>query len=159
MALKLARSYDPEVAYLGSLRAFLAALHPALLERDLWGFHTLRECFGIDAGSALYAPDSYGGARHAQILRDAQEIEPRSGCVESNVYRERGRSGRPASIIRQRGQLLSDELLGGIGFDFAAVPEFYKTELKAFFAWRLSRPQSRHYLWYTQGGPVDPFLC
>ena len=26
MALKLARSYDPEVAYLGSLRAFLAAL-------------------------------------------------------------------------------------------------------------------------------------
>lgn len=67
MALKLAQSCDPEVAYLGSLRAFLIAVHPALLERDLWGFQTLRECFGIDAGSALYAPAGYGEARHAQI--------------------------------------------------------------------------------------------
>src|SRR4051795_10295567 len=157
MALKLARSYDPEVAYLGSLRAYLTALHPALLERDLWGFHTLRECFGIDAGSALYAPDGYGEARNAQILRDAQEIEPKSGPVESNTHGGRGRKGRPASIVRQRGQTLPDTLLGGIGFDFAAVPEVYKTELKAFFAWRLSRPQSRHYRWYTRAVQLIPF--
>jgi hypothetical protein len=136
MALTLARSCDPDVAYLGSLRAFLTALHPALLERDLWGFHTLRECFGIDAGSALYAPDGYGEARQAQILRDAQEIEPNRGRVERSTHGGRGRKGRPASIVRQRGQTLPDALLGGIGFDFAAVPEFYKTELKAFFAWR-----------------------
>ena len=159
MALTLARSCDPDVAYLGSLRAFLTALHPALLERDLWGFHTLRECFGIDAGSALYAPDGYGEARQAQILRDAQEIEPNRGRVERSTHRGRGRKGRPASIVRQRGQTLPDALLGGIGFDFAAVPEFYKTELKAFFAWRLSRPQSRHYLWYTRAVQLIPFCA
>ncbi len=159
MALKLARSCDPEVAYLGSLRAFLTAVHPALLERDLWGFQTLRECFGIDAGSALYAPAGYGEARHAQILRDAQVIEPNSGCVEGNTHSGRVRKGRPASIIRQHGQTLPDELLGGIGFDFTGVPEFYKTELKAFFAWRLSRPQSRHYLWYTRAVRLIPFCA
>src|SRR5690606_15479248 len=92
-------------------------------------------------------------------LCDAQEIEPNRGRVESNTHGGRGRKGRPASIVRQRGQTLPDELLGGIGFDFAAVPEFYKTELKAFFAWRLSRPQSRHYRWYTRAIQLIPFCA
>ncbi len=36
-----------------------------------------------------------------------------------------------------------DGFLGGIGNDFRALPEPYKTELKAFFAWRLAHPLAR----------------
>ena len=41
-----------------------------------------------------------------------------------------------------------DRFLTGTGYDFSSVPEPYKTELKAFFAWRLTRPLTRSKEWH-----------
>lgn len=108
MALTAVHANLPADAYLGGLRAVIASISPALLDRDRWGFLTLREAFAIDETSRLY-----------------------SGASPDAVARRITDSGA------------SDDFLGGIGYDFGAVPEPYRTELKAFFAWRLIRPQHR----------------
>ena len=114
MALSLVHANPPPDAYLGGLRALTAALSPALLDRDRWGFLTLRDVFGIDETSKLYC-----GALPESILQSIQ--------AEGRNLLERG----------------DDGFLWGIGYDFSALPEPYKTELKAFFAWRLARPLAR----------------
>jgi integrase/recombinase XerD len=119
--------------YIGSLRAYVASVSPLLLERGRWGFHTLRECFGIDGASVLYTPPKFKQKTRDRLLREAQELAADSHC--------------------------DDRFLGGVGFDFAAVPEPYLTELKAYFTWRLSRPQSRHYDWYSRAARLIPFCA
>lgn len=49
--------------------------------------------------------------------------------------------------------------LGRIDFDFTKVPDPYLTELKAYFTWRLSRSQSRHYEWYARAARLIPFCA
>lgn len=119
MALILAHANPPPEAYLGGLRALTAAISPALLERDRWGFLTLKECFGIDETSTLYC-----GARPEAVIQNIQAAGRR---------------------LVARGD---DAFLYGTGYDFGAVPEPYKTELKAFFASRLARPLSRSQEWH-----------
>lgn len=115
MALTAVHANPPADAYLGGLRAVIASISPALLNRDRWGFQTLRDTFSIDETSHLYcgaSPDAAASTIHEAGRRIVD-------------------SGAP------------DDFLGGIGYDFGAVPEPYRTELKAFFAWRLTRPQHR----------------
>lgn len=111
MALTAVHVNPPADAYLGGLRAVIASISPALLDRDRWGFQTLKEVYGIDETSHLYSRSD---------------------------SRAKGISIRPSAD-----QILSDVFLRGIGYDFTIVPEPFRTELKAFFAWRLARPQHR----------------
>ena len=68
-------------------------------------------------------------------LQDAFAIDETSQLYSASNL------GTDARQIRDKGS--SDYFLRGIGFDFSDVPEPYRTELKAFFAWRLTRPQHR----------------
>lgn len=120
MALTVVHANQAEDAYLGGLRALIASLSPALLERDRWGFLTLRDCFGIDETSQLYH-----GALPDDLVDNVQEAGRR---------------------IVAEGR--DDAFLWGIGYDFTQVPEPYRTELKAFFAWRLARPLTRSRSWH-----------
>lgn len=121
MALTLVHANLPRDAYLSGLQALTAAISPALLDRDRWGFLTLWDVFGIDETSKLYC-----GSRP---LASVQSIQ-----AEGRSLLERG----------------DDGFLWGVGYDFSTLPEPYKTELKAFFAWRLAHPLARsrdtHYL-------------
>lgn len=119
MALTVVHANQAQDAYLGGLRALIASFSPALLERDRWGFLTLRDCFGIDETSQLYH-----GSRPADLVDNIQEVG------------------------RRMAKGTDDTFLYGIGYDFTQVPEPYRTELKAFFAWRLARPLSRSLSWH-----------
>ncbi|MEI7609301.1 MAG: site-specific integrase, partial [Rhodospirillaceae bacterium] len=119
MALTVVRTRQAQDAYIGGLQTLIASISPTLLVRDRWGFLTLRDCFGIDETSQLYC----GG---------------RSDLISSLL--EAGRQ------IARDG--INDDFLGGIGYDFSQVPEPYKTELKAFFSWRLVWPQFRSRSWH-----------
>lgn len=123
MALRLGQAANHEDAYLGGLSEFLNRTSPLLLERDRWGFGVLMDAFGIPPRSSLYAPAGFSEARLAPILARGQEM------LEGSRDR--------------------DGFLGGVGYDFSALAEPYKTELKAFFAWRLSRLANRSHGWHV----------
>ncbi len=124
MALAVAMPSHRHDAYLGTMVQFLGSISPVLLERDRWGFDVLLDIFGIGPDSSLYCNKSCPPPRRASILA-------RGRLMLENA------ADRTAS-------------LAGLGFDFTGVPDPYKTELKAFFAWRLSRPANRTYGWYVR---------
>jgi integrase len=131
MALTVVQSNTAPDAYIGGLRSLLDAHSPALLARHRWGFLTLRDCFGIDETSQLYV-----GARSEGV---ADGIE---------------QAGR-----RIAAQATDDEFLYGVGYDFTQVPDPYRTELKAFFAWRLARPQTRSRPWHYRAVKLIEFCA
>ncbi|MBP2297305.1 hypothetical protein [Azospirillum rugosum] len=47
MALTAVQVNPPADAYLGGLRAVIASVSPALLDRDRWGFQTLKEVVAL----------------------------------------------------------------------------------------------------------------
>jgi len=124
VALNIARALARDDGYIPGLIDFLNGISPLLIEHDRWSFGVLHNAFDIGADAAIYLPPHWPEARRAPI--------------------------------RHRGQLLTegkadrDEFLAGIGYDFSRVAEPFKTELKAFFAWRLSRPASRTYSWHIR---------
>ena len=129
MALTLVHARQAQDAYIGGLQTLIASISPTLLERDRWGFLTLRDCFDIDETSQLYC----GG---------------RSDLITSLFE-----AGRQIAGVGT-----DDDFLGGIGYDFGQVPDPYKTELKAFFSWRLARPQSRSRSWHYRAIRVIEFI-
>ncbi len=132
MALAVVLAPPPQDTYVGALTGFLNRVSPALLIRDRWGFDILLDVFGIGPDSGLYSKASWPLARRESIMA--------------------------------RGKLMLDGaadrtgFLADLGFDFTAVPEPYKTELKAFFAWRLSRPVNRTYDWYVRSVYLIAFV-
>ncbi|MDG2570544.1 tyrosine-type recombinase/integrase [Vibrio parahaemolyticus] len=133
MAMNIVVTNEPQDAYLGGLQAFIASVSPLLLKRDLWGYHTLEKCFGIDGASALYTPPKFPPRTRQRLRQEALEL-----------------AANPRS---------DDRFLGGVGFNFTSVPEPYRTELKAYFTWRLARSQSRHYDWYARAVRLIPFCA
>jgi integrase len=132
MALKLVRTTVQPDTYISGLIGFLNGISVSLVERDKWGFGILHDAFGIGPDAAIYM------ARWPEARR---------------------------APIRHRGRLLLDGksdpevFLGGIGYDFSRVAEPRKTELKAFFAWRLSRPANRSYDWHVRAVRLIEFCA
>lgn len=124
MALKLVIENGYDGNYIAGLAVFLNGVSPILLTSDRWGFDILHNIFKIDASSAIFTPENFRAERRASIIQRANEI--------------------------LQGLRDPDEFIGNVGYDFSAVPEPYKTELKAFFAWRLGRPENRSHCWHAR---------
>ena len=124
MALNIARAIARDDGYIPGLTDFLNSISPLLIEHDRWGFGVLHDAFDIGADAAIYLRARRPHWRRAPIRHRGQLH------VEGNGNR--------------------DEFLAGVGYDFSRVVEPFKTELKAFFAWRLSSPTNRTYSWHSR---------
>jgi len=124
VALNIARAMASDDGYIPGLTGFLNGISPSLIEHDKWGFGVLHDAFDIGPDAAIYLPPHWPEARLARIRHRGQLL------TEGNADRE--------------------EFLAGIGYDFSGAAEPFKTELKAFFAWRLSRPANRSYNWHVR---------
>jgi integrase len=133
MALTEVVRNEASDVYIAALRGMIGAINNILLERDRWGFRTLQECFGIDGDSAIYVPDHTKDQRRQSIERRCKDILEGPDCY--------------------------DYFLRNVGYDFTILHEPYKTELKAYFAWRLSRLESRSYDWHTRSVRLIQFIA
>ena len=133
MALAVILAPPLHDTYVGALAGFLSRLSPALLERDRWGCDVLLDVFGIGPDSGLYLKASWPLARRDSVIA-------------------RGR-------LMLEGTADRTGFLAELGFDFTAIPEPYKTEVKAFFAWRLLRPVNRTYDWYVRSVILIGFVA
>lgn len=100
MALTAVHANPPADAYLGGLRAVIASISPALLNRDRWGFQTLRDTFSIDETSHLYCGASPDAA--ASTIHEAGRRIVDSGAPDDFLGGNRLRFRRRARTLPDR---------------------------------------------------------
>lgn len=131
MGLSVVSEISGSDQYLGGLQAFIRSIHPALLAKSVWGYETLAECFGIDESSGLYRRAHFAIEDHKRVAQAASRLRSTQG-------RER-------------------DTLCGVLFDFSDIGDPHRTELMAYFAWSLQRPENRHYTWFIRARPLIMF--